>query len=140
MTLLLGYTPRPAGHLISPYGDLRTQLLIKSQVIALVVVAEKVLNLQEVKKGIREAGDSKEVKFPPDYYTNEDYWQEYDCPTCLLDFDVSPIPLPDTTVRCSGCGTGWKAGEHRPITYLKSTVDDCVVVDYPALVNIKEKL
>jgi len=66
----------------------------------------------------------------PDYYTNENYWQEYDCPTCLQDMDVYPIPRPGTTVRCS-CGTEWKAGEHEPNTYFRDALGIATIMQYP---------
>jgi len=67
----------------------------------------------------------------PDYYTNPDNWQEYDCPHCGQDFDVSPIPLPGTLIE--HCGQTWPAGEHCPNTYIRTDDPDesCRVVPYP---------
>ena len=65
------------------------------------------------------------MNIPVDLHTNEAYWQEYDCPSCGQDFDVSPTPMPGTPVRC-GCGAERPPRAHEPNT---STLDaDCNMI------------
>mgnify|MGYP005990160671 CR=1 FL=1 len=65
------------------------------------------------------------MNIPVDLHTNEAYWQEYDCPSCGQDFDVSPIPMRGTQVRC-GCGAEWPAWEQEPNTYIVDA--DCNMI------------
>jgi DNA-directed RNA polymerase subunit RPC12/RpoP len=66
-----------------------------------------------------------------DYYTNMDYWQEYDCASCGQDFDVYPIPLPNTKVSCPHCNHKQVSGEGECNTYIKLPDGSMEVVDYP---------
>lgn len=70
------------------------------------------------------------VPDPADLYTNHTYWQEYDCPKCGQDMDISPIPKPTATIVCS-CGESWKAGEHNPNTYASTVDNPTRTVEYP---------
>jgi hypothetical protein len=65
----------------------------------------------------------------PDYYTNSNYWQVYDC-GCGQPLEVSPIPRPETKVECI-CGRSRMAGEEDPTTYAPSATDPVRVVTYP---------
>ena len=63
------------------------------------------------------------MRFPEDMHESTEYWQEYACPACQLDFDVSPIPRAGESVGC-GCGEQWAAPEHALNTYLKGELGD----------------
>ena len=52
------------------------------------------------------------MKLPDDFYINDDYWQEYDCPRCGGDFDIDPPQRPGTEVHCCHCGHEWLAPAH----------------------------
>lgn len=64
-----------------------------------------------------------------DYYSSAKHWQEYECPRCGLDNDVSPIPMPGTIIRC-GCGASWSAGDNGPNTYAV-VGGETQIVEYP---------
>lgn len=87
-------------------------------------------------KGLRlllskRASDSGDGMSVSDYYTNMNYWQEYDCAKCGGDFDVYPIPLPNTKVICPQCGHKQISGEGECNTYIKHDDQTVECVDYP---------
>lgn len=65
-----------------------------------------------------------------DYYESEEHWQEYDCPECKGDFDVSPIPRPSAKLSCIHCGTPLTVGESCN-TYTSGADGFAMVIDYP---------
>ncbi|MGT2429256.1 hypothetical protein ACU4HD_12010 [Cupriavidus basilensis] len=69
------------------------------------------------------------MSIPADLHTNPAYWQEYDCPRCGQDFDVSPVPERGTSVRCS-CDTSWLAFEHEPNTYVVDADGNMICITY----------
>lgn len=63
------------------------------------------------------------MQAPADLYTNDNHWQEYECPGCASDFDVFPPQRPGTQMHCSGCGLEWLAPEHSS-TYIEVPVTE----------------
>lgn len=61
---------------------------------------------------------AKQPEPPADYHTNPAYWQEYDCPVCGTDFDVSPIPKNGATIQCPGCVWAGVANDEDTNTYI----------------------
>jgi hypothetical protein len=66
----------------------------------------------------------------PDYYTNPEYWQVYECSGCKGTFTVSPIPRLGTRVECF-CGSRYDAGENDPTTYVQVPGNSALAVPYP---------
>ncbi|WP_417786742.1 hypothetical protein [Stutzerimonas xanthomarina] len=57
------------------------------------------------------------MDIPDDLFTNPENWYEYDCDSCGIDYDLEPVPLPGTEIKCS-CGHRFAAWSGAFVVYL----------------------